>query len=134
MSNEIRGFSPENAQRVVGATEWVEAQARRGNGGGGPKWKRPRPEDGGSLSYARITDRAGSSPPFIYSGVEIEMGDTDWEDVDGGEDLTWNMKNLYEQDGSGISGAPVENGARVAYSQSGDWFLFERSPYKGTLS
>lgn len=63
----------------------------------------------------------------------MELSGGTWNDVaSGGNDLTWNLRNAYEQNGAGTGGNPVQVGEIVAYSDNGDGFVFERSAYRGT--
>ena len=88
---------------------------------------------GGSLKYARITGKAGTSAPFQYSGIEIEYKSGAWVDkTSGGDDLGWKIRNAYELGTTTTGGNPMAVGDIVMYSKAGDIYVTERSAYKGT--
>ena len=96
-------------------------------GGGGPGGKSP-------ANTAKITARAGTEPPWIYSGVQVEFAADEFSEVSGGEDLGNKLHNAAEQGpiAESSGGNPVENDEIVIYFKAGSEFVFERSPYKGT--
>lgn len=91
-----------------------------------------------SSSLARITGRAGTDPPWRYSGVQVEHDGSDafepgnFSEVSGGDVLGWDLVNLNEvgPDGAGVN--PVSDDSIVVYQQDGSRYFFVHSNYKGT--
>jgi len=99
-------------------TKWGVAQFPVGGAGGSP------------TTYARISARAGTSAPWLYSAeVVVRVGNTRTAT---GQTLSWNLRNLAEEGPSGTGGNPMEVGDIVAFWPDGDGYACERSPTKGT--
>jgi len=91
----------------------------------------------GGVSFAKITAKAGSSPPYRYSAVVVEHdGTSDFGvnnfEVVAGADLGWNLINVQEIGASGVGVAPLEEGSIVIYWPMGSYYAASASFYRGT--
>lgn len=90
---------------------------------------------GTALKFARITARAGTAPPWRYTGVEVEHVDAQpgtFTTKSGGDDLGWKLINLEEIGPSGVGVNPLHDDSIVAYWPMGSYFACSASHYKGT--
>jgi hypothetical protein len=93
---------------------------------------------GGGMKSAKITGKAGTIVPYIYTGVEVEHDGSsgftpaNFSEVSGGDDLAWKLVNAQEI-GPGAAGVgPLEIDSIVLYTSAGSYFLCTASHYRGT--
>jgi hypothetical protein len=89
--------------------------------------------------FARITDKYGCLPPFVYSAVEVWMNaDFEWIDRPGGTQIASNMLNVEEQGYGGQWVSALVTGDVVVFwtvSNASNQTLYacSRSHYRGTF-
>ncbi len=93
---------------------------------------------GTALKFAKISGHAGTEPPYLYSGVEVQHdGSSDFEpenfeEVSGGDDLANKLISLSEIGTGGIGVGPLEEDSIVSYWAMGAKFACVGVNYKGT--
>lgn len=91
-----------------------------------------------TLRFARITARAGTAPPFIYSAVEVvPTGNpfelAGWTTKSGGQTISYRLVNIHEVGELGYGVRPVPNNSIVPYWDIGrGWFVTCVMNYRGT--
>ncbi len=94
--------------------------------------------EGTPLKVARITGKAGTAAPYLYTGLEVEhdgsseFAPENYLEVPGGDDLGWTLINAQEIGDAGLGVAPLPIGAIVGYTPHGSRFLCTASNYRGT--
>jgi len=111
--------------------------------GTGLKWavvQFPVGGSGGSaeLKLARITGKAGTTAPYLYTGLEVEHDGSasfdpgNFTEVTGGDDLGWKLINAQEIGDAGIGVSPLPLDSIVVYTPMGSRYLCTTSNYRGT--
>lgn len=89
--------------------------------------------------FARITDKYGCLPPFVYSAVEVWLdADFEWVDRPGGAQIASNMLNIEEQGYGGQWVSALVTGDVVVFwtvqNQAAQvLYACSRSHYRGTF-